>query len=211
MYFSKRDIANTPKIRRLNMVNSISGIKPGNLIGTRSNDGCANLTVISSVVHVGSNPALLGFIMRPHENTRRDTFNNIQENGAFTINHIREGFIEQAHYTSAKFEETVSEFDRCGLTEESLFDFHAPFVEESVLKMGLCCKEIIPIPCNNTLMIIGEVEHLIIPDGALEKEGYVNLDLAGSVGISGLNTYCSIKNISSFPYARVSETPSFKR
>ena len=65
MYLSKADIENTERIQRLNIINSISGIKPGNLIGTRSNEGQANLAIISSVIHLGSNPAYLGFIVRP--------------------------------------------------------------------------------------------------------------------------------------------------
>ena len=77
MYLSKQDIANTSRIRRLNIVNSLSGIKPANLVGTISNNNETNLAIFSSVVHLGSDPALLGFVLRPEQEVRRHTYENI--------------------------------------------------------------------------------------------------------------------------------------
>lgn len=210
MYLSKDDIENTERVKRLNIINSISGIKPGNLIGTRSNAGQANLAIISSVVHLGSNPAYLGFIVRPGGEVRRHTQENINENGCFTINHICTQFIENAHYTSAKFDHDVSEFDSCGLTEETLNDFQAPFVKESGLKMGLRHVESVPIKSSGTTMIVGQIEHLLIPDNAINEQGYIDLGMANVIGISGLNSYYKVEKLADFPYARVSEVPEFK-
>lgn len=209
MYLSKIDIENTERVKRLNIINSISGIKPGNLIGTRSNAAQANLAIISSVIHLGSNPAYLGFIVRPGGDVRRHTQENINENGHFTINHITADFIENAHYTSAKFDHDISEFDACGLTEEVLHDFHAPFVKESVLKIGLKHVESVPVKSSGTTMIVGQIEHLIIPDDSLNDSGYINLETAQGIGISGLNSYYKLKKLTDFPYARVSEIPDF--
>lgn len=211
MYLSKIDIENTERVKRLNIINSISGIKPGNLIGTRSNEGQANLAIISSVVHLCSNPAYLGFIVRPSGDVRRHTQENITENGWFTINHIRTEFIENAHYTSAKFDHDVSEFEACGLTEETLQGFHAPFVQESTLKMGLKHVENVAIKSSGTTMIIGQIEHLIMPDHAMNKDGYIDLGLADGVGISGLNSYYRLEKLADFHYARASDVPEFNK
>ena len=59
MHLTKMAIQNTERIRRLNIINSISGIKPANLIGTSSNSGQSNLSIFSSVIHLGSDPALV--------------------------------------------------------------------------------------------------------------------------------------------------------
>ncbi|MBT5933242.1 MAG: flavin oxidoreductase, partial [Flavobacteriales bacterium] len=134
MVLTKSEIQNLDKVRRLNIVNSITGIKPGNLVATKSIDGVTNVAIMSSVVHLSSNPALIGFITRPHGDYRRDTFNNIMETKCFTINHIHKNIIENAHFTSAKFEQAISEFDFCGLTEEYLENQNAPFVKESFIK-----------------------------------------------------------------------------
>ena len=106
-YFTKNDILEMDKIKRLNIVNSITGIKPGNLIATMSKENKTNLAIFSSVVHLGSNPALLGFILRPQEKVRRDTYNNILESGSYTINHLPNNLTKNGHYTSAKFKRSV--------------------------------------------------------------------------------------------------------
>lgn len=77
MHLSKTDIENTPRIKRLNLINSITGIKPANLIETVSEEGISNLAIFSSVVHLGSRPALLGFVSRPSGEIRRHTHENI--------------------------------------------------------------------------------------------------------------------------------------
>ena len=64
-HFTKGIIRDLDKVKRLNIINSITGIKPGNLIGTISEEKITNLAIFSSVIHLGSNPALLGFVLRP--------------------------------------------------------------------------------------------------------------------------------------------------
>lgn len=211
MHLTKQDIENTERVKRLNIINSITGIKPANLIGTISQTQQTNLGIFSSVIHLGSNPALLGFILRPTGEVPRHTHENIQANGVYTINHVHTSFVEQAHYTSAKFPREVSEFERCGFTEEYLPDFPAPFVKESPLKLGMRFLQEVPIEINGTLMIIGEIAHLIIPDEVMNDKGYVDLAKLNNAGIGGLNTYYSLEKIGQFPYARVSEVPDFSK
>ena len=112
MQFNKQDIDKLDRVYRLNLINSISGIKPANLIGTRSIDKIDNLAIFSSVVHLGSNPAQFGLILRPQSKNPRDTFANIHETKYYTINHVSESFIKKAHYTSAKLNRQQSEFDK---------------------------------------------------------------------------------------------------
>ncbi len=209
MIITREDIDQGDKIWRINIINSITGIKPGNLIGTKSDAGISNLAIISSVVHLGSNPPLIGFIMRPNHEVKRDTYKNIMENGYFTINHVNNRIIKQAHYTSAKFDEDISEFDTCELTEEYLNDFSAPFVKESKIKIGLKLTDTIDIKVNKTKLIIGEVVLIDIDKSFVSQEGGINLEKVSSIGISGLDSYYDLQFIDQFPYARVEETPNF--
>ena len=203
MYFSKQDILNSSKIYRLNLINSITGIKPANLIGTISKDGHTNLAIFSSVIHLGSNPSLIGFITRPCKKVRRDTLNNILETNYYTINHVHQNFIEQSHKTSGKYKKEVSEFDMCNLTEDYLFDFPAPFLKESKIKMGLKLQNIINITDNQTKLILGLIEHIYIDDIALEDNGDINLQIINDVGIGGLNNYYKLEKIAHYPYFKV--------
>ncbi|MFT5641326.1 MAG: flavin reductase (DIM6/NTAB) family NADH-FMN oxidoreductase RutF [Cyclobacteriaceae bacterium] len=211
MKLFKEELQKLDNKKRLNIINSITGIKPANLIATKSNNGQANAAIFSSVVHLGSNPALIGFIMRPTGEVPRHTYENIVENGCYTINHIHTGILAQAHYTSAKIDKSTSEFVRCGLTEEYIDDFYAPFVKESTLKFSLKFVEEIPIKLNNTLLIIGEIESLMIPDLALDENGYIDLALFNTAGISGLNSYYGLQKVATFPYARPNEIPNFSK
>lgn len=187
------------------MINAITGIKPANLIGTQSTAGRHNLAVFSSVVHLGSDPALIGFILRPYGEVPRHTWQNIQSTGHYTINHIPEAYTQQAHYTSAKFPQDVSEFDRCGFTPEFVDGIKAPFVRESSLKMGLSFVSATEIPLNGTTLVIGKIIHLTIPDEFIDPAGELDLQLAQSTGISGLNTYYRLEKIGQYPYARLSD------
>lgn len=209
MYFSKADLDNTERIKRLNLVNSIPGVKPANLIGTKSSDGTSNLAIFSSVIHLGSNPPLLGFIVRPSDDVRRHTYENIQETGVYTINNVHNDFVKRAHYTSAKFEDEESEFEKCKLTESYIEDFYAPFVEESALKMGMRLQQQVPIELNGTFLVIGSVEHLMVPDTAVDEHGHLDLGVVDNTGISGLNSYYRLTKVAQYPYARPEELPDF--
>jgi flavin reductase (DIM6/NTAB) family NADH-FMN oxidoreductase RutF len=208
MHYDKKAIDQLDRVTRLKIINSVTGIKPGNLIGTIGENGATNLAVFSSIIHLGSNPSLLGFISRPQTEEVGHTLRNILQTEYYTINHIHPEFVEKAHYTSAKFSSDVSEFDACNLSEEYINHFKAPFVQESIFKMGLRFKEAIDIKLNGTVLVIGEIEELVISDKSFVN-GDIDLESSEGVGISGLNTYYSLKKIDSYPYARLSEIPKF--
>lgn len=208
MIYTKKQIEQLDRVTRLKIMNSSTGIKPGNLIGTIDKKGVTNVAVFSSVVHLGSHPALLGFVSRPRTEENGHTYHNILENKFYTINHIHPEFVKNAHYTSAKFSADVSEFERCNLTEEYLNDFKAPFVKESHFKIGMRFKEAIDIKANGTVLVIGEIEYLSFPDAAwVDKD--INLEASNGVGISGLNSYYGLTKIDRFPFVRVNEVPEF--
>jgi len=205
-HFSSSDIKNLERFYRANLINSISGYKPANLIGTYSEKGIANLALFSSVVHLGANPALLGYIQRPVGEFSH-TYKNIKKNQYYTINHVHENFIEKAHFTSAKFDEDTSEFEMCKLTEENLLEFKAPFVKESDIKIGMKFVQEVPISLNNTILIIGKIEHLFIHEDAIVEDGSVNLNCVNDVSISGLDTYHRVKQFGKFSYAKPNDLP----
>ena len=209
MYFSKEDIENLSRVKRLNIINSITGIKPGNLIGSKSIEGHTNLAIFSSVVHLGSHPALIGFFLRPSTKIRRDTYENILETGSYTINHIDARIIEKAHYSSVKFSSYVSEFEKLKLTEQYINDFYAPYLLESKIKIGLSFVEEVDVKINGTKLIIGEIRHIYLPENIMSEEGYLNLEKSASVGIGGLNSYYNLNFNAEFPYARIENLPNF--
>lgn len=200
-HFQAEDLEKMSKIYRLNLINSVTGYKSAHLVGTTSSKGIDNLAVFSSVIHLGSNPALIGFILRP-TTVPRHTYSNIKNTGVFTLNAIAQHQIEDAHHTSAKYPETVSEFDFTLLEKEYKPFFKAPFVKEAPIQMG--CKYVNEylIKENDTLLIVGEILHLCIADNLLLKDGWVQLEKGKIVTINGLDGYALPHLLERFPYAR---------
>ncbi len=200
-HFSKEDIDQMSSIYRLNMINSCTGYKSANLIGTQSENGKTNLAVFNSVVHLGSNPPLIGFILRP-TSVPRHSHQNMKKNGLFTINHIHQSQIEDAHHTSAKYPEEISEFDQTSLVEEYKEGIKAPFVKNAPLQLGCRYLNEYQIKENDTSIIVGQIEHIFIDEEMLLEDGWVQLDKGGVVAINGLDGYAIPKLIERFTYAR---------
>lgn len=203
-HFSKENIDALAIRYKNNLINSISGYKSANLIGTKSKTGNTNLAVFNSVVHLGSNPALLGFILRP-TTVPRHSYQNMKETGVFTINHISKDQIEDAHHTSAKYPENVSEFDQTKLVEEYKLDCFAPFVKEAPVQIACRYVNDYLIKENDTLLVVGAVEHLFIQDEMLLEDGWVQLDKGDVVTINGIDGYALPKFLERYPYARPKE------
>ena len=203
-YFSKETIDALAIRYKNNLINSISGYKSANLIGTKGNAGNTNLTVFNSIVHLGSNPALLGFILRP-TTVPRHSYQNMKETGVFTINHISKDQIEDAHHTSAKYPENVSEFDQTNLKEEYKADCFAPFVKDAPVQIACRYVNDYLIKENDTLLVVGAVEHLFVQDEMLLEDGYVQLDKGEVVTVNGIDGYALPQLLARFPYARPKE------
>ncbi len=201
MLITKENILNSEKLYRTNFVNSLSGFKSANLIGTASSEVKANLAIFSSVIHVGANPPMMGFLMRP-VSVERHTYNNIKETGHFTINHINKEIYKQAHQTSASYEKDISEFDACGLTPEYTEIIKAPYVKESKIKIGLKFVEENEVKFNRTIFIVGEIQEIILPDEVVLTDGFIDIEKAGTITISGLDSYHETNRIARLSYAK---------
>ena len=199
--FKEPDIKNLSKIFRLNLINSITGYKSANLIGTKTNEKVNNVAVFSSVIHLGSNPPLIGFILRP-TSVPRHTYQNIRKYGYFTLNQISKNQIKSAHQTSAKYSKETSEFDQTDLNFEFKDKMIAPYVKNSPIQVGCSYSNEYEIKENNTILIIGNIECIYIDQDLIMDDGWVKLDKGNIVSINGLDGYCLPKLIERFSYAR---------
>jgi flavin reductase (DIM6/NTAB) family NADH-FMN oxidoreductase RutF len=197
------ELADWPRIRRANFINSLSGFKSVSLVGTKSSSGITNLAVFSNIVHLGADPALIGIVNRPREATPH-TLSNIEQTGYFTINHLHPGILESGHQCSAKYPDGVSEFEACGLTPVYDQGIPAPYVAESTLRYGLRLEEILPIRKNNTWFIVGSIQTIHFDPAILQEDGYLSIDEAGSLTSLGLDGYYQPKFLRRLPYARPS-------
>lgn len=199
--FTSDIITEWPRFYRANFINTLSGFKSASLIGTVNNQGQHNLAIFSNIVHIGADPALIGFVNRPRE-AAPHTLANIEATGVYTINLITADIVQQAHQTSAKYAADVSEFDAVGLQPEILQHCAAPFVKESPVKYSMELKEIIPIKHNNTFFVIGAVTAAYVADGLLEEDGCIDLQKANIITSLGIDSYYSVNKEGKFAYAK---------
>lgn len=195
------DLEKMPRLYRNNLINSLSGFKSANLLGTVDGNGNGNLAIFSSVTHFGSNPPLLGFVLRPHV-VPRHTYENIKAIGYFTVNHIHQDFSLAAHRSSAKYEKEEDEFEKCGFKHQFGVLHPAPYVAEAKIKLGLQFESEYPIKENGTLLVLGKIIEIIAPTDFIQDDGFVDLTMAGSVTINGLDAYLAPEKIARYTYAR---------
>lgn len=201
MHINLDELASLEQRYRAHFINSLGGFKSLVMLGTRSVQGNTNLAVFSSFFHLGASPALCGLIVRP-DNGDRHTLNNIMSTELYTINHVHEAIYQQAHQTSASYPAEQSEFTATGLNEQLLDGFFAPFVQESRVKMAVQLAERIDLQVNGTILLIGKILDVYLPDNIVGSDGFVDLEAAGTVTLSGLDCYHHTQKIARLSYAK---------
>jgi flavin reductase (DIM6/NTAB) family NADH-FMN oxidoreductase RutF len=204
MKLTETDFLQMEKRYRASFFNSLGGFKSVALVGTINAQKQTNLAIFNSVMHIGASPPMCSILIRPAE-VERHTYENILSQKHFTINHINQAFYKKAHQTSARYERNVSEFNAVGLTEEYSQNIIAPYVKESCLKFGLEWAQTIEIPINNTILVIGSIKEVFVDEQFVMADGFIDLEAAGSITVSGLDSYHSTQKISRLPYAKPNE------
>ncbi|WP_333862841.1 flavin reductase family protein [Sphingobacterium sp.] len=201
MIYNEQAIAAFERRYRANFINSLGGFKSLVLIGTKNRDGSENLATFSSLFHLGADPALCGIILRPATDCS-STLENILDQQCYTINHVAPEFVRQAHQCSAKYPKGVSEFEKVGLSPEYLEKIPAPFVRESKIKFACNFVQKTAIELNGTTLVIGQIAAVFVPDNSIKEDGYIDIEEAGTVTTSGLDSYHATSRIERLPYAK---------
>jgi len=200
------DIGRMDKFARVQFATSLPGAKPISLIGTTDSVGQTNLAPFSSVVHLGSEPCLLGMISRP-DLVDRHTLANLMETRCWTINHLHPEILDAAHQCSARYPKTVSEFDATGLTPHFEPGFTAPFVSESRFRIGLKLEDVIAIPANGTKLIVGRVVLVQVSENHLLDHGSVDLTALDCLASTSLDTYFTLHPLARLAHAKPGVEP----
>jgi flavin reductase (DIM6/NTAB) family NADH-FMN oxidoreductase RutF len=203
-YFDYEEIMSSDSFYRRNLINSLTGYKSLNLIGTQNGAGKTNLAPFSQVIHVGANPPMVGILFRPNT-VVRDTLENILETKVFTLNHVKPDFYIEAHWASARWE--GSEFEGTGIESEYLNNFGAPFVKNSPVKIACSLLETQTLKVNQTIFLIGSIDSIYVEDHGLRVDGSLDLEKLKTVTVSGLDDYYVGKQLGRLSYAKVDRFP----
>lgn len=199
--FTADEISTWDRFYRTHFINSLSGFKSASLIATCDPNGVPNLAIFSNIVHIGADPALIGFINRPRE-AAPHTIANIETGTFYTMNLITEAMVAKAHQSSAKYPAGVSEFEAVGLQPEWIEGCPVPFVKESPVKYLLELQTIIPIELNGTSLVIGKLLTVVAPEDILKKDGFLELPEAGICTSLGIDSYYRTEKLASYSYSK---------
>ncbi len=206
MLITKEAINAMDQRYRAAFINSLGGFKSLVLVGTANNDGHCNLAVLNSLFHIGANPPLCGLIFRPIS-ADQHSLKNIMETGWYTINHVKETFYHAAHQTSARYPAEISEFEAVGLTPEWSSNKKVPFVAESSVKWLMQFREKHDLAINGTHLLIGEIIEVHVPQSIIQGDGFLDLESAGTLTCSGLDSYHKTQKLSRLTYAKPDRWP----
>lgn len=203
LFIKTKELMSWENKKRANFVTSLSGFKSATLVGTYSKEFGDNLSIVSSVVHLGSSPPMMGFVLRPPGNDSH-TYKNLKTTGKCTFSHVNEEIIENAHQTSARYPRESSEFDEVGLTSEKSDGWITPHVKEAKVKIGLSLLNDIEL-VNGCRFMTCKVEWFEVDSKACFDDGYVDIHSIGSVTISGLDGYHRTPGIYRLSYAKTNQ------
>lgn len=197
---SLQDILNLDQRYRANLISSLSGFKGLQLVGTTNTQSQNNISIINSAHHLGATPPLMGYIQRPHS-VERQTYENILETKKYTFSNVTHELMERAHQTSARYPREISEFDACQIQME-LTENNIPFARESSIVIELDYVNSYHIKENDTILVIGQVNHLILDQSLLYDDGTIDLPKAQSLAGVGLNGYGEVGDLTRYAYAK---------
>jgi len=204
-HFDEEAILSADSYFRRNLINCLAGYKSLNLIGTINGAGITNLAPFSQVFHIGASPPLVGILFRPHT-VKRDTLENILETGFFTLNHVTSEFFKEAHLAAANWE--GSEFEGTGLEAEFIDDLKAPFVKSSSLKLACSLVETQTLKINQTILLIGSIDHIFVDEKGLRPDGSLDLNALDTVTVSGLDEYHRGQKLARLSYPKPNQVLS---
>ncbi len=130
--------------------------RPIGWIGTVSAAGIPNLAPFSFFNCVSGNPPM--FVFSAGRSARRDTLDNVQANGEFTINIVTEEVAEAMNATSASLDADVNEFDVAGLNAVDSTRISAPMVAECKANIECVVTDILDIghETQGNALVVGE-------------------------------------------------------
>jgi flavin reductase (DIM6/NTAB) family NADH-FMN oxidoreductase RutF len=198
------DCAQLSPTEAYRLLNHLVAPRPIAFVSTISADGIPNLAPFSFFMAGGLNPPSVAFSPLTNRHGQlKDTLQNIQATGEFTINVVSAGMQERVNIASIDFESDVSEWDRAGFTPAPTVRVRPARVAESVMAMECRLYQIVSHgdDVNSANYVIGEVVYFHIAQ-YLMVNGEIDPTQVNYISRMGGNWYDLVNSDSMFELSR---------
>lgn len=177
--------------------------RPIAFVSSINKNGVNNLAPYSFFNCFSSKPPILVFSSnrKVKDNSTKHTLLNAQHNKELVINIVSHNIIRQMALTSIEYDETVSEFDKAGLTPIDSDLVKAPRVAESIVNYECKVNDIIALGKEGGAghLIICEVQLIHINKNIFDEEGKIDPQKTQLVARMGRAFYCKAFGNNVFP------------
>ena len=171
--------------------------RPIGWISTVDKDGNANLAPYSFFNAVMDNPPMVMFTSagrKPDRDFGKDSVTNIRDTGEFVVNVVSDALKDAMNATSGAYEAGVDEFEVAGLTKAAGEMVSVPRVAESPAALECKVHQIIDLPGDGNVMIIGNVVGIHLDDSAV-RDGMFHVTDYNPVARLGYKDYATINDV----------------
>ena len=186
------------------LLNHLVAPRPIALVSTLSVDGIPNLAPFSYFMAGGLNPPSIAFSPTTNRHGQfKDTLQNIQATGEFTINVVSQGMQDRVNIASLDFDASVSEWEQALFTPASTTKVRPARVAESLMAMECRLYQIVSHGegANAANYVIGEVIYFHIAK-QLMVNGKIDPTQVQYISRMGGNWYDKVSADSMFELAR---------
>lgn len=185
---SKRcyDVADLAPSEAYKLGSGLTVPRPIGWIGTISSEGVPNLAPYSFFNMVAKYPPT--FVVSPAIDVRKDTLDNLEATGVFTVNVVTEETVEAMNLSSGSYDADVDEFEVCGLTAVRSDTSDAPMVAEAVANFECTVVQMVPVgdkSDNNSgasMLVIGEAQRIHVAERVTDEEFHVDPQELRAIG-----------------------------
>ena len=150
--------------------NTLAFPTPVFIVGTYNEDGTPNAMNVAWGGVAASVPPAVAISIREE----RQTYENIKNKGAFTVNIADEAHLAEADYFCLVSGSEVSKFDNVDMTAVKSEFVDAPYIEEFPVAME--CKVMDIREVGGHIHIIGEIINVVADEAVLNDKGIIDVE-----------------------------------
>ena len=186
------------------LLNHLVAPRPIAFVSTLSAEGIPNLAPFSYFMAGGLNPPSIAFSPTTNRHGQpKDTLQNIQATGEFTVNVVSDGMQDGINLASLDFEPSVSEWEQAGFTPAPTIKVRPARVAQSLMAMECRLFQIIShgTGANAANYVIGEVVYFHVAK-SLMVNGEIDPTQVQYLSRMGGNWYDKVSADSMFELVR---------